>query len=420
MREDIKERIEMIKRGEVPVGYKQTKLGIIPEDWAIKQIEDCLERVDNPVNVESDEEYCQIGIRSHGKGLFYKEAVKGKDLGNKKVFWIEPDCFIVNIVFAWEQAVGKTTQSEVGMIASHRFPMYKPIKNRVLIDYLVQYFLTQKGKDVMEYASPGGAGRNRTLGQNRFMKSYIVCPSCSEQGKIAEIMKQCNELIVLYENLIEEKRNQKKYLMKNLLTDKKCFTGGKFNWKKVKLGKLIYEIDERTTENGEYPVLTSSRKGIYYQSDYFKKQVASEDNTGYKIINNGEFTYRAMSDDGNYTFNIQNICDKGLVSPAYSVFSVDEKEAVAGYVYYMMNDNSFNRFLRVLQQGGTRQSLNFRKLCEIEIILPSITQQKTIARVLSGADKEIELLEEQLEQIKLGKKAMRELLLTGIVRVNEY
>ena len=54
--------------------------------------------------------------RSHGKGIFYKEPVTGAALGNKSVFWIEPDCFIVNIVFAWEQAIGKTTQSEVGMI----------------------------------------------------------------------------------------------------------------------------------------------------------------------------------------------------------------------------------------------------------------------------------------------------------------
>lgn len=100
-------------------GYKQTKVGIIPEDWEIQRIDQVVKRVRQPVEVEAETQYQQIGIRSHGKGLFYKELVTGEALGNKSVFWIEPNCFIVNIVFAWEQAVGKTTNSEIGMIASH-------------------------------------------------------------------------------------------------------------------------------------------------------------------------------------------------------------------------------------------------------------------------------------------------------------
>ena len=140
MREDIKERIELIKCGKVPDGYKKTKIGIIPKDWEIVQVQDVLEKVDNPVEVKIDEEYTQIGIRSHGKGIFYKEPVTGKELGNKRVFWIEPDCFVVNIVFAWECAIARTTIEQKGMIASHRFPMYKPKDKRVNLDYLVLYF----------------------------------------------------------------------------------------------------------------------------------------------------------------------------------------------------------------------------------------------------------------------------------------
>ncbi len=104
--------------------------------WEILELKKVLQRVRKPVDVKKGENYKQIGIRSHGKGLFYKEPVTGEELGNKSVFWIEPECFIVNIVFAWEMAVGKTTINEKGMIASHRFPMYKPKDNRISIDYL--------------------------------------------------------------------------------------------------------------------------------------------------------------------------------------------------------------------------------------------------------------------------------------------
>ena len=149
--------MEQIKRGNVPEGYKKTKAGIFPAGWDVYMIGDCLSRVERPVEVKPNELYTQIGIRSHGKGLFYKESVTGAALGNKSVFWIEPDCFIVNIVFAWEQAIGRTTQSEVGMIGSHRFPMYRPVNDRVDVDYLISYFLTKRGTDILQAASPGGA-----------------------------------------------------------------------------------------------------------------------------------------------------------------------------------------------------------------------------------------------------------------------
>ena len=118
MTPEIKNRIEKIGRGEVPKGYKKTKAGILPTDWNVYILGDCLRRIERPVEVKPNKLYTQIGIRSHGKGLFYKEPVAGAMLGNKSVFWMEPDCFILNIVFAWEQAIGKTTQSEVGMIGS--------------------------------------------------------------------------------------------------------------------------------------------------------------------------------------------------------------------------------------------------------------------------------------------------------------
>ena len=176
MTPQIKQRLDQIRQGQVPSGYKRTRARIVPNEWQLYTISDCLEKVDNPVQVEPNTLYTQIGIRSHGKGLFYKEPILGKELGNKSVFWIEPNCFVLNIVFAWEQAIGRTTDDEVGMIASHRFPMYRPINNCVDLGFLTYYFLTKRGTDVLDAASPGGAGRNRTLGQDRFVNSKIMLP----------------------------------------------------------------------------------------------------------------------------------------------------------------------------------------------------------------------------------------------------
>lgn len=218
MTNSFQKRQEQIRRGIVPTNYQLTPLGIYPVNWTVCRIGDCLERVERPVKVQPDAIYTQIGIRSHGKGLFYKEPVSGRELGNKAVFWIEPNCFILNIVFAWEQAIGKTTQAEMGMIGSHRFPMYRPLKGRVDIDYLIAFFLTKRGADILEAASPGGAGRNKTLGQARFLQSKIVLPPLSEQRKIAKILATQDKIIEMWNRKLAAEEQKKKALMQLLLT----------------------------------------------------------------------------------------------------------------------------------------------------------------------------------------------------------
>ena len=140
-------------------------------------LKNILQVAGKPFTPVEDGLYQQIGIRSHTKGIFYKDEVKGAELGNKRVFWIEPNCFVVNIVFAWEHAIAKTTEKEIGMIASHRFPMYKPKEGIIDLDYLLYYFKSPKGKYLLGLASPGGAGRNKTLGKSEFMKLQIPVPS---------------------------------------------------------------------------------------------------------------------------------------------------------------------------------------------------------------------------------------------------
>lgn len=196
----------------------KTPVGELPEDWELKHISDIVQRVKKPFTPEPETLYREIGIRSHCKGIFHKEEVTGASLGNKSVFWIQPDCFVVNIVFAWEHAIAKTTEAEVGMIASHRFPMYKPKKGILDLDYLLYYFKTARGKHLLGLASPGGAGRNKTLGQSEFSKLKIPVPSLEEQKKIVAVLSQADKEIELLQQQIDTLKEQKKGLMQKLLT----------------------------------------------------------------------------------------------------------------------------------------------------------------------------------------------------------
>lgn len=199
------------------IGNKQLK-SFEKVNYKKVALDEILNPIRNPLIPKEKMLYQQIGIRSHGKGIFYKEMVSGKDLGNKRVFWIEANCLILNIVFAWEQAVAKTTESEIGMIASHRFPMFKPIEGKLNLDYILYYFKSPRGKQLLENASPGGAGRNKTLGQGEFINQIISLPTIEEQTAIAQVLQAADKEISLLKAKAEKLREQKNGLMQQLLT----------------------------------------------------------------------------------------------------------------------------------------------------------------------------------------------------------
>jgi type I restriction enzyme S subunit len=128
-----------------------------------------------------DRVYQEIGIRSFGKGVFHKEPCMGADIGEKRVFAVEPGRLVFNVVFAWEGAVAITSESDAGLIASHRFPMYESASSSVSLQFLKYFFLTPRGLQLLGDASPGGAGRNRTLGQDRFAEQLVPIPSLETQ-----------------------------------------------------------------------------------------------------------------------------------------------------------------------------------------------------------------------------------------------
>ena len=427
MNPEIKQRIEQIRRGEVPNGYKKTKAGILPEDWIVCKIDDCLKRIEKPVMVQADEQYTQIGIRSHGKGLFYKEPVSGRSLGNKNVFWVLPNCFVLNIVFAWEQAIGKTTQAEVGMIGSHRFPMYYPKNDKVDIDYLISYFLTKRGTDILDAASPGGAGRNRTLGQDRFIKSVIILPSLAEQQKIAKILTTQDKVIELYEKKIEQLQLLKKICLKKMFPKEGSsvpevrFPGFTASWEKCKVTNIASDIcgggtPTTTNEaywNGEIPWIQSSDliDGILFDvkpRKYITK--AGLNNSAAKLIPEksiaivtrvgvGKLSYMPFS----YTTSQDFLSLCALrTEPNFSV-----------YVLYQMLQKEL-KFV----QGTAIKGMTKEDLLSKSIFIPnSKDEQIQIGEYFRSLDHLITLHQHRLDEEKRKKKALMQLLLTGIVRV---
>ena len=242
-------------------------------------------------------------------------------------------------------------------------------------------------------------------------KSYKTSYPClPEQTKIAEFLTAVDTKIEQLSKKQELLEKYKKSLMQKIFSQAirfKADDGSDYpDWEETKLGDIITEVNLRTVTNNQYPILSSTKSGIKIQSDYFNKQTASENNIGYKIVERGNFTYRSMSDTGSFTFNLQDIIDIGIVSPAYPVFKTE----------YLVGNNFLltilNFSFRIKQQllafktGGTRYALRYSKFTQLLINLPSLQEQLKISNFLSSIDSKIEQVNKQLDESKQFKKAL--------------
>lgn len=132
-------------------------------------------------SIDLDGIYPELGIRSFGKGTFHKPPLSGSEVGTKRLYRIEPGDLLFSNVFAWEGAIAIAQPADAGRFGSHRFITCCAVPGLVTAEYLRYYFLTNDGMLRIGEASPGGAGRNRTLGLEKLMAIQVPVPPLAAQ-----------------------------------------------------------------------------------------------------------------------------------------------------------------------------------------------------------------------------------------------
>jgi type I restriction enzyme S subunit len=374
-------------------------------EWKAGTIRQFLQKVVKPVEVKPELQYWQIGVRSHGKGLFHKEPVFGSELGEKRVFWVQPNVLVINIVFAWEQALAITTDSEEGMVASHRFPMFSPIKEKSHLHFMFHFFMRKQGKSLLALASPGGAGRNKTLGQSEFTKLKVLLPDADEQKKIAAFLGAMDAKLAHLESKKRALNRYKAGVMQKLFSQTIRFTresGQKFpDWNTSKLGDFVS---------------FSKGKGIS------KSDISASGKT--PCIRYGELytLYREVIDDVASSTNepIQNLVlsiSNDVIIPASGEDPLDIARAACvtasgiaiggdinilrgsfdgAFIAYYLN-HARRRAIARLAQGNSVVHLYGTQLKTLSVHIPCIEEQQKISTALSSIDKKIEAVQNQVE-----------------------
>lgn len=400
----------------------------LPKGWKRTAIGSVLERVTLPVDIEINQEYREIGIRSHGKGIFHKPPVIGSALGDKRVFWITSNALVLNIVFAWEQAVAVTSEREVGMIASHRFPMYLPKADRCDVEYLRQFFCTPRGKGLLELASPGGAGRNKTLGQREFEKLRVPMPSVYEQQRIRTILQTWDQAIVTTQRMLNNSRKQKQALVEALVSATEDLTKNKSNWQRTTVSKVadirVSSVNKKS-EIGEREVQLCNYTDVYYNDCIdnqlsFSQATASDSQIERFKLHYGDVIITKDSERATdiavptrITEEIQNlVCGYHLALLRPDLSKIDPV-----FLQNYFNLRQTRAYFASNANGVTRFGLPISTIEDAAIEYPEIEEQRRIGQVISCAEREIAGCVKDLALLKAQKQALQCQLLTGKRRV---
>ena len=309
----------------------------------------------------------------------------------------------------------KTNKGKPGIVST-LYAVYKP-KENVDPNFIECYF--EQNARINNYLKPlvnKGAKNDMKVTDANALNGSVIFPKKDEQLNISKCMNNIDEMI----NKISDKRNKlediKNALLRKMFPNdgKKVpqirFKGYQNLWEKCLLEDYIIEYHEVTTENNQYPILTSSRKGIFLQTDYYSgNQVASSDNTGYNVVPYGYFTYRHMSDDEIFHFNINDIVENGIVSTLYPVFTINEKMD-SRYLQYQLNyGQEFAKYAILQKQGGSRTYMYMSKIKKLSLTIPkSIKEQRKISGYFMKLDQLSSLYLRKLNMLKNIKKSFLE------------
>ena len=392
--------------------YKSSSIGQIPSDWEVRKLGNFAKFFSGGTPLTSKSEYYEGNIPFIKSGEIYfnetEQFISEEGLNSSSAKMVEVGDILYALYGAnsGEVAISKIKGAINQAILCIR---HNEACNTV---FLYNYLLSQKKSIISTYLQ-GGQGN---LSAEIVKSLSLPLPPLPEQKAIAHILGLIDNLINKNDQLIAQKELRKKWLMQNLLTGKMRLKGFSGEWKKEKLENYLIKHDEKTTVNNQYPVLTSSRRGIFLQSEYYTRDVASEDNTGYNVVPRGYFTYRHMSDDLIFKFNINDIVDKGIVSTLYPVFTT--KNINDYFLLAKLNEgHEFKMHAGEQKQGGSRTYVYFKTLCQLKMNLPSLAEQTAISQVLQAADKEISLLKAKAEKLREQKKGLMHVLLTGKKRL---
>jgi type I restriction enzyme S subunit len=400
-------------------GYKQTEVGIIPEEWdelTISQVFQFKQGVQSPVEQQV-----------HVERVGYKRFIRIVDVTDPSVPWrfisdpgpvhhVAPnDLFMVRY-----GSPGLLGFGHEGVIANNLFRLIP--KKKIAADYYFQYLSSRKG-DIAEIS---GSSTMPAVNFSTLSGLKLVYPPPPEQRAIAEALSDVDGLLGGLDRLIAKKRDLKQAAMQQLLTGQTRLPGFDGKWE-VKTLKQAAEINTGINK----PVSEMGHGALYVTvQDLYDGTSIRIERLGRIRVSAAEIEARALA-VGDIIFGKSSVKRDGIGYPSqflgagepvvFSGFTYRARArlgtADATFLYYALRSSPTRRWLIDNSQASALTNINQRIADAIPVTLPPLPEQTAIASVLTEMDAELAALEQRREKTRALKQAMMQELLTGRTRL---
>ena len=419
MDKEIKERIDDINSGIIPEGYKKTKVGIVPWGWEVIKAKEVFSNISNKKH-NGD---LEVLSSTQDKGIIPRSMLdidikydKESTSNYKKV---EKGNFVISLR---SFQGGIEYSGYEGLIS----PAYTVLGSKVEIfdDYYKSYL---KSPDYIQRLNTAvyGIRDGKNISYDDFSLIYIPYPPLPEQQKIAEILSTQDKLIELQEKKIEQLKELKKAYLQKMFPQKGSkypelrFKGFTEPWEQRKLSDILERRVEHRQQSEEYPRLAfASGQGVIPLSERKtnnREQLTKDEFTkNYLVTELDDIVYNPAN--VKYGAIDRNKYGRGLISPIYITFTTAE---IPGFIERIVSSHEFQQRALKFEEGTVikRQSVNPNDFVTLKILLsPHREEQEKISALFDNLDSLITLHQRKSEQEKQKKKALMQLLLTGIVR----
>ena len=413
----------MTTKNNIPAGYKDSAVGIIPQEWEVKYLGDLLARLANgltyDVSITSGYPVSRIETISSGEINYLKVGYIDNVAGCESYKMQKGDILYSHINSLAH--VGKVAYYNGEQDLYHGMNLLLlRVNEKIDSNYLYAYLLTSQAKHIAQViAKP--AVNQASISTSDIRKIKLAVPPMEEQRKIAEILGVWDEAIEKQSRLIEKLELRKRALMQRLLTGRTRLPGFTTPWQKRRMKDCFEHITD--TSNGcEYlPMTISARLGLISQKDKFDRVIAGDSLKKYTHIQKGDFAYNKGNSNLYEMGCIYRLKEQDAVVPfVYICFRPKQNVIGEFYQHFFINHGLDRQLKRIITSGARGDGLlNVDKtdFFELEIVYPPIAEQKAIAEVLTAADNEIATHRKKLDALRLQKRGLMQQLLTGKTRV---
>ena len=420
MTPEVRDRIEQIRHGNVPEGYKKGKIGIVPVEWdevpfstlfaSTSEYTDDLEQY--PLYSLTIED----GITA--KTERYERSHLVKKENSYKV--VRPNDYAYNPMNIRFGAVARH-KGDIPVAVSGYYDIFTTIheSDRAFMDNFLVCgpMITYYNK-----VSTGSLIEKQRVHFSDFMEFSLALPSIEERKKIAEILTTQDKVIELEQQKIEELKKVKKFFLSKIFPKEGQavpeirFKGFMGVWEQREFSKQYVRVTEKNDLSfGTDKIISVAN--MYFRED--TKEFSDDYMRTYNVMRLGDIAFEGNKSK-NYAHGrfVENTIGDGIVSHVFDVFRPIAEYDLLFWKYVINDESIMGRIMKRCTKASTMMTnLVADDFLKERIAIPSIEEQRQVGSFLDKLEHLVALHQRKLEEEKQKKKALMQLLLTGIVRV---